>query len=143
MKLELLLIVVLTAAVQGADTPKSWAADNGNGTYSNPLFYDEFSDPANGNGLAVVDGELRSVVEKERVTAFRIVDQGRGRVALQTASGAYLSVAGTGRAGDVKVAKTKPGDAETFQWVDLQRGDTLLLSLATHRYIVAPPAPRQ
>jgi len=32
----------------GADTrkgPASWAADNGNGTYSNPLFYDEFSDP--------------------------------------------------------------------------------------------------
>ncbi len=24
---------------------RSWAADNGNGTYSNPLFYDEFSDP--------------------------------------------------------------------------------------------------
>jgi hypothetical protein len=23
----------------------SWASDNGNGTYSNPLFYDEFSDP--------------------------------------------------------------------------------------------------
>lgn len=24
---------------------QSWAADNGNGTYTNPLFYDEFSDP--------------------------------------------------------------------------------------------------
>jgi Glycosyl hydrolases family 43 len=24
---------------------RSWSADNGNGTYSNPLFYDEFSDP--------------------------------------------------------------------------------------------------
>ena len=24
---------------------KSWSADNGNGTYTNPLFYDEFSDP--------------------------------------------------------------------------------------------------
>ncbi len=33
---------------QGADpraSRRSWAADNGNGTYSNPLFYDEFSDP--------------------------------------------------------------------------------------------------
>jgi hypothetical protein len=37
----------------GADSPagaappkvRSWAADNGNGTYSNPLFYDEFSGP--------------------------------------------------------------------------------------------------
>ena len=24
---------------------RSWTADNGNGTYTNPLFYDEFSDP--------------------------------------------------------------------------------------------------
>lgn len=24
---------------------QSWSADNGNGTYTNPLFYDEFSDP--------------------------------------------------------------------------------------------------
>ena len=26
-------------------TKKSWSADNGNGTFTNPLFYDEFSDP--------------------------------------------------------------------------------------------------
>ena len=30
------------AAQPGART---WTADNGNGTFSNPLFYDEFSDP--------------------------------------------------------------------------------------------------
>ena len=24
---------------------QSWTADNGNGTYSNPLFYEEFEDP--------------------------------------------------------------------------------------------------
>ena len=24
---------------------QSWTADNGNGTFMNPLFYDEFSDP--------------------------------------------------------------------------------------------------
>ena len=24
---------------------KSWTADNGNGTFTNPLLYDEFSDP--------------------------------------------------------------------------------------------------
>ena len=98
-----------------------------------------FTDLANGNVLAVIDGEVRSVAEKDRGTAFRIVDRGLGRIALQTASGAYVSVAGSGRAGDVKAIRTEPGDAETFQWVDLQRGDTLLLSLATHRYIAAPP----
>ena len=31
----------LTASAQ----QQSWTADNGNGTYTNPLFYDEFSDP--------------------------------------------------------------------------------------------------
>ena len=34
-------LVILTALGQ----QKSWTADNGNGTYTNPLFYDEFSDP--------------------------------------------------------------------------------------------------
>ncbi len=34
------------AAIVGAGTPRAdtWTADNGNGTFSNPLFYDEFSD---------------------------------------------------------------------------------------------------
>lgn len=35
-------------AIQADDLPNaktSWTADNGNGTYTNPLFYDEFSDP--------------------------------------------------------------------------------------------------
>jgi len=35
------------AGDQTAEQPlrRSWSADNGNGTYTNPLFYDEFSDP--------------------------------------------------------------------------------------------------
>src|ERR1043165_7637663 len=33
-----------TAATNG-DWKKHWTADNGNGTYSNPLFYGEFEDP--------------------------------------------------------------------------------------------------
>ena len=28
-----------------ASAARSWIADNGNGTYSNPLFYEEFEDP--------------------------------------------------------------------------------------------------
>ena len=47
-------LVVLTVGVFAAtpDNPglptaamKHWTADNGNGTYSNPLFYEEFEDP--------------------------------------------------------------------------------------------------
>src|SRR5215471_18440888 len=33
------------AQKQAASAAKSWSADNGNGTYSNPLFYEEFEDP--------------------------------------------------------------------------------------------------
>jgi hypothetical protein len=87
-----------------------------------------FSSLANGNALTI-----------DRAAAFRILDRGRGRVALQAPSGAYVSVAGTGKAGEIALKPGKPGDAETFQWVDLQRGDTLLLSLATHRYLVLLP----
>ena len=36
-----LAFVALNAQAQS----KSWTADNGNGTFTNPLFYDEFSDP--------------------------------------------------------------------------------------------------
>lgn len=85
-----------------------------------------FSNLADGNALAISGASV-----------FRVVDRGRGRIALQAASGAFVSVAGTGKAAEVTLKSGKPGDAETFQWVDLQRGDTLLLSLATHRYMVA------
>ena len=33
------------AAINVQAQTKSWTADNGNGTFTNPLFYDEFSDP--------------------------------------------------------------------------------------------------
>ena len=43
--LALSLAVALDSSTAHAQVPSTWIADNGNGTYSNPLFYDEFSDP--------------------------------------------------------------------------------------------------
>jgi beta-xylosidase len=43
-KLILGVLMALTASGVMAQN-KSWTADNGNGTFTNPLFYDEFSDP--------------------------------------------------------------------------------------------------
>ena len=45
--ISLLLLggVVSIPAASSADASRNWAADNGNGTYSNPLFYEEFEDP--------------------------------------------------------------------------------------------------
>ena len=39
------LFIAFCTAMSMAAQPKSWTADNGNGTFTNPLFYDEFSDP--------------------------------------------------------------------------------------------------
>lgn len=40
-----LSITTITLSAQGIQPQTSWTADNGNGTFTNPLFYDEFSDP--------------------------------------------------------------------------------------------------
>jgi xylan 1,4-beta-xylosidase len=99
------------------------------------------ADLGTGHALSVVNGSLHSVSNAAEATPFRVVDRGRGRISLQTRDGKFVSVGGEGKPGEVTLKSVKPGDAETFQWVDLHRGDTLLLSLATHRYIVAPKNP--
>ena len=38
-------ILAVSPAAPSQTAPATWTADNGDGTYSNPLFYDEFSDP--------------------------------------------------------------------------------------------------
>ncbi len=38
-------LAVAASCQAASDAPLSWSADNGNGTFTNPLFYDEFSDP--------------------------------------------------------------------------------------------------
>src|SRR5574344_2794820 len=41
-----IVVVAIVAMMNLANaTAQSWTADNGNGTFTNPLFYDEFSDP--------------------------------------------------------------------------------------------------
>ena len=40
-----IFLPLLAAFVCGSLRAQSWTADNGNGTFTNPLFYDEFSDP--------------------------------------------------------------------------------------------------
>ena len=45
MKRVFILLSSLALAFGSFTQTKSWSADNGNGTYTNPLTYDEFSDP--------------------------------------------------------------------------------------------------
>jgi xylan 1,4-beta-xylosidase len=69
---------------------------------------------------------------------FQVIDFGKGRVALKAGNGKVASVAN-----DNVVLKNlgdaKPGDAETFQWINLMRGDTMLMSLTNHRYLATRP----
>jgi xylan 1,4-beta-xylosidase len=69
---------------------------------------------------------------------FQVVDLGLGRVALKAANGRVISA---GASGVVlkDLAGAKPGDAESFQWVNLMRGDTMLMSLTNHQYLATQP----
>ena len=43
--LAVLAVAHAAPATRPAPAPSTWTPDNGNGTYTNPIFYDEFSDP--------------------------------------------------------------------------------------------------
>ncbi len=71
---------------------------------------------------------------------FKVIDCGTGRVALQATNGRFVSVAADGGSVVIKEAKASDlTDAEKFQWVNLMRGDTMLMSLTNHRYLAIKP----
>ena len=69
---------------------------------------------------------------------FQVMDLGKGRVALKSANGRFVSAADNAVALKDLAGKT-PGDAESFQWVNLMRGDTMLMSPVNHRYLATIP----
>ncbi len=69
---------------------------------------------------------------------FQVIDLGLGRVALKTANGRVVSV-NNEKAILKNLGNAKPGEVETFQWVNLMRGDTMLMSLTNHRYLATKP----
>jgi xylan 1,4-beta-xylosidase len=69
---------------------------------------------------------------------FQVVGLGLGRVALKAGNGKFVSVEGE-QTVLIDLGRGKPGDAESFQWVNLMRGDTMLMSLTNHRYLATKP----
>jgi xylan 1,4-beta-xylosidase len=60
-------------------------------------------------------------------------------VALRAGNGRVVSVAGPESIVLKNLGDAKPGDAETFQWINLMRGDTMFMSLTNHRYLATKP----
>jgi hypothetical protein len=70
---------------------------------------------------------------------FQVIDVGLGRVALKASSGKILSADNADSVVLKDLGNDKPGDAESFQWVNLMHGDTMLMSLTNHRYLTTKP----
>ncbi len=69
---------------------------------------------------------------------FRVHDRGQGRVALESGDGRFVTVVGEGLSADVRLMPGESADS-LFQWQDLLRGEFMLLSLRTHRYLGIDP----
>jgi len=70
---------------------------------------------------------------------FRVRDMKLGRVALEQGGG-FVSVAADG---SVSLVRRKPGDAESFQWMETPNGDVVLMSLVNHRFLRIDPKTRR
>lgn len=100
-----------------------------------------------GDNTVLVDwrGFLRPVdanspFAKGNASYFQVIDKGNGRVALKSVSLAgFVTVKGLGLMADVRIETDDQGEASTFQWQDMLRGDLMLMSLKTHRYLFADP----
>jgi len=76
--------------------------------------------------------------ERGQLTQFRVIDRGQGQVSLQCADGRYVWVSGLGLPGDVRLT-TDSSKAEVFMWQDFLRGEFMLMSMRTHKYIGKSP----
>ncbi len=73
-----------------------------------------------------------------KLTQFRLIDRGMGKVSLQCVDGRYIKVYGEGLPGDVRFTNDSQ-EAEVFLWQDYLNHDFMLLSLRNHRYIGKSP----
>jgi xylan 1,4-beta-xylosidase len=88
--------------------------------------------------LVLMNVAAYTSAEPSENTYFQVIDLGSGRVALKTASGRFISAAADGFV--LKdLAGNTASDAESFQWINMMRGDTMLMSLVNHRYVTTKP----
>lgn len=71
-------------------------------------------------------------------TRFEVVDRRLGRVALRSGR-RYVTV---DKDGEVTIAASQSGTAQTFQWIETPTGELVLMSLATNRFLRIDPQTR-
>ena len=76
--------------------------------------------------------------DKGKLTRFRIIDKGQGKVILQCEDGRYVFVSGFGIPGDVRLTADE-SKAEVFLWQDYLNHEFMLMSVRTHRYLGKSP----
>lgn len=88
-----------------------------------------------GKTIQLISRKLNKAVEVSGYKDWYVEQLPLGRVALKTADGQYISV-NHGQNDSVSlVKKDKPETSETFQWMELEGGDLVLMSLASDRYL--------
>lgn len=87
---------------------------------------------------ATTHGVLYDTHRDSKLTHFRIINRGQGKVILQCEDGRYLMTSGIGLAGDVRFTN-KESEAEVFLWQDYLNKEFMLFSLRNHRYVGKNP----
>jgi beta-xylosidase len=77
---------------------------------------------------------------RSAASRFTVIDKSTGRIALQSElGGGFVTVTGNGKMSEVRIQGDDAGNASAFQWQDMMRGDLMLMSLRTHRYLSVDP----
>ena len=90
---------------------------------------------ATGHGLMHSSGNRKDMRNQVK---FVVEDRGKGKIALKTADGRYVYIAGAGLSGDVRLTSDSSKEEE-FLWQDMLYNRCMLLSLKTQRYVGKNP----
>lgn len=84
--------------------------------------------------------EANSFFTKDAAAYFKVLDRGNGRIALQSIlDGGFITVKGQGGMAEIRIEEKEQGEASLFQWQDMLRGDLMLMSIVTHKYLFVDP----
>ncbi|PAW94451.1 glycoside hydrolase [Mucilaginibacter sp. MD40] len=93
---------------------------------------------ANPHGM-LCPGKIYKPGETDEACLFKVLDRGNGKVALQAVNGnGFVTITGQGLAADVRLLPEE-SEASLFVWQDMLRGQGMLLSLKTNRFVGLDP----